>query len=91
MDIGTALSGPLACCSSYNYTKWALWQTVGAKVGVGHCSMWREELTEVGAAKLSCERLAGKYIKCKADEYASGLDLRVFIADNNDNICNFIG
>lgn len=35
MGLGTALSGPLACCSSYNYTKWALWQTVGANVGGG--------------------------------------------------------
>lgn len=41
MGLGAALSGPLACCSSYNYTKWALWQTVGANVGVGHCSMWK--------------------------------------------------
>ena len=39
MGLGTALSGPLACCSLYNYTKWALWQTVDAEVGVRHCSM----------------------------------------------------
>lgn len=60
MGLGTALSGPLACCCLYNYTKWALWQTVGAKVGVEHCSMWGGRgvggLTLDGTAKLSFKK-----------------------------------
>lgn len=47
----------ISCCSWYNYTKWALWQTVGANVGVGHCGMWREELTHDGTATLSYEKV----------------------------------
>jgi len=61
MGLAAAQPGPLARCSSCNYTKWALWQTVGANGRAGHCGgRGQPAPTQDGRAKLSREEKFGR-------------------------------